>query len=691
MPAIYLGEGWGLRWASGLRTLRVKHDPAFAVLAGKIMRLPPSPLASRFRLRTGRAWLAFGLLSLGNCEPALAQRVDDNAATSAGDAFGQAIGNERVGLYTVDDIRGFNPVDAGNTRIDGLFFAPVDRPPNRLIRGSKVRVGFSAQGYPFPAPTGIVDYEPSASAKDEQFTIGFERAQFGSRVLNLDVLQRVNGDLKVYLGGTLRRQNRHEGGNFKSYIASGGLSWTPYAGASLTAFYGRTRTYDDEAAPSIFPGGNYLPPLIRRRAMIGQSWSKRDSTQDVMGGVARLPFGKWTLEAGLFRAERRVEAGFTDLFLALRPDGTTPNRIMVADTNNLDRTLSGEARLTRTFGTDKLAHRLILSFRGRSGNRRFGGVQRIALGESSLNFADERPRPAFAFAPDDTDEFAQGTLGLGYTITAPGRFLLDLGISASRYRKTLTFVSAGFVTSVRDRPVTGSVTGSVNLTRTLSLYGGHVRGFEEVAVAPANAANRGAVPPAIRTQQVDLGLRYAVTPTLSLVAGVFEIRKPYYNLDAQDFYRELGTSSNRGVEASLTGALRPGLTLVLGNVLLDSRISGELVDSGTIGLRPIGSIRRRSILTVDWRLGGGKGPLSFDLAAESFSSRIGNVSNGLSAPPRETIDLGARYRFSLASARGLLRLQVANVLDDYGWQVAANGAFQYTVGRRFLAELRFDL
>lgn len=658
--------------------------PAAAAPAGRTLRL----LRSFSRSAAFAVALAAGL---GQPEPALAQRVDDNAATSAGDAFGQAIGNERVGLYTVDDVRGFNPVDAGNTRIEGLYFAPVDRPPNRLIRGSKVRVGISAQGYPFPAPTGIVDYEPSVVAQADQATLSFERAQFGSLVVNLDVLQPLAEDLKVYFGGTLRRQNRHEGGNFRSYVTTGGLAWQPYSGARLTAFYGRTRTYDDETPPSIFPGGDYLPPQIKRRAMIGQSWSKRDNTQEVIGGLARLPFGRWTFEAGLFRAQRWQDANFTDLFTGTRPDGTTPSRIIVADANNLDRTLSGEARLTRTFGSAALAHRLILSFRGRSGNRRFGGVQRIALGESSLNFADERPRPVLAFRPDDTDRFGQATLGLGYTLTAPGRFLIDIGVSGSRYRKTLTFVSASLVTSVRDQPVTGSVTGSVNLTPKLALYGGHVRGFEEVAVAPANAVNRGAVPPAIRTNQTDLGLRYALTPALSIVAGVFSITKPYYNLDEQANYRELGTSSNRGVEMSLTGTLRPGLTVVLGNVLLDSRIRGELVDSGRIGPRPIGSIRRRSIATIDWRPGGGKSPLSLDLAMESLSSRIGNVSNRLSAPPREMIDLGARYRFSVASAKALLRVQVANVFDDYGWQVFANGAFQYSTGRRFLAELRVDL
>jgi iron complex outermembrane receptor protein len=554
-----------------------------------------------------------------------------------------------------------------------------------------VRVGISAQGYPFPAPTGIVDYDLSARAQDDQLTFGFERAQFGSRVLSIDLLQPLAEHLKVYLGGTARRQKRHEGGELKSYIVTGGLTWRPWAGASVTAFYARTRTFDDEAAPSIFPGGDYLPPEIKRRAMIGQSWSKRDSMQELAGSVVRLPFGKWQLEAGLFHAERRSDASFTDLFGAMRPDGTTPNRIMVADANNLDRTLSGEARLTRTFGTRALAHRLILSFRGRSGNRRFGGVQRIALGPSSLNFADERPRPVFAFGPDDTDSSSQATLGLGYTLTAPGRFLLDVGLSGSRYRKTITFTSAGLVTSVRDQPMTGSVTGSITLTRALSLYGGHVRGFEEVAVAPANAANRGAVPPAIHTRQSDFGLRYAVSPTLSLVAGVFEIRKPYYNLDDDANYRELGISSNRGLEMSLAGTVRPGLSVVLGTVLLDQRITGELVESGRIGPRPIGSIRRRSIANIDWRLGGGTSPLSLDIAAESFSSRIGNASNRLLAPPREIFDIGARYRFRLASARALLRLQVANVLDDYGWLVAANGAFQYSVGRRFLAELRVDI
>lgn len=631
------------------------------------------------------------MLSAALSGKAVAQRVDDNVITNANDAFGQSVGNERVGLYGTDDVRGFNPVDAGNARIEGLYFAPVDRLPNRVTRGSRVRVGIAAQGYPFPAPTGIVDFELSASGEVDQFTVGLERAQFGSLLASFDSSFAMDGNLRAYLGGTMRRQNRHEGGNFKSWVASGGLAWRPYEGASVIAFWGRTRTYDDEAAPALFPGGDYLPPQIKRREMIGQSWSDRDNAHEIYGALFKLPLGDWRMEAGLFRAERRVDANFTDIFANLQPDGTVANRVMVVDGNNRDLTVSGEARVVRTFADGPLAHRLTFSFRGRTGDRRFGGVQRISLGPSSLNFADERPRPIIALVADDTDDSSQGTLGLSYMLIRPGRFLIDAAIAGSRYSKTIRFVGAELVTSNRDRPVTGSLNASYTISPSLSLYGGHVRGFEEVSVAPQNATNRGAVPPAIRTRQTDLGLRYAVSKNLNLVVGLFEISKPYFNLDDQLFYRDLGSSSNRGAEVSLTGTLRPGVSLVLGSVLIDSRISGELVDEGRIGARPVGTIRRRSIANVDWRLDEGRSPLSFDLAFQSFSARVGNPSNSLYAPPRETLDLGMRYRFSVGSTRGLLRLQLANVLDDYGWQVASNGAFLYSAGRRALAELRFDL
>ena len=41
-------------------------------------------------------------------------RADDNAVTAAEDAFGSSIGNESIGLYSPNQVRGFSPVVAGN-------------------------------------------------------------------------------------------------------------------------------------------------------------------------------------------------------------------------------------------------------------------------------------------------------------------------------------------------------------------------------------------------------------------------------------------------------------------------------------------------------------------------------------------------------------------------------------------------
>ena len=69
---------------------------------------------------------SWGLSSRSMClalpGTALAQRADENVVTAAQDAFGTSIGTQSVGLYSPEDARGFNPQQAGNLRIEGLYF-----------------------------------------------------------------------------------------------------------------------------------------------------------------------------------------------------------------------------------------------------------------------------------------------------------------------------------------------------------------------------------------------------------------------------------------------------------------------------------------------------------------------------------------------------------------------------------------
>ncbi|HSG56616.1 MAG TPA: TonB-dependent receptor, partial [Paracoccaceae bacterium] len=312
--------------------------------------------------------------------------------------------------------------------------------------------------------------------------------------------------------------------------------------------------------------------------------------------------------------------------------------------------------------------------------------------ESTLLFRDVRERPAIVLGAENIDHVRQGSLGLAWSATLPGRFSLDASITKSTYRKEVDFAApAREDVVIRDSPLTASLTGSLFLTRDLVLYGGHVRGFEDAVVAPDIAVNQGDAPPALRTRQTDLGLRYGLTESVRLVAGLFSIDKPYFNLDPAQVFRELGSNTNRGAELSLAGQVAPGVNIVAGAVLIDSQISGLLVDSGQIGSRPVGTSRRRIIFDIDWRLAGGNSPLSFDLSVNSRAAQVANAAGTLLAPGSDIIDLGLRYRFTIAFASVLLRAQVNNVTNAYSWNVTSSGGFQYRPRRHASLALIADI
>ena len=95
----------------------------------------------RFTLTT------LGLALAAAPAPALAQRTDDNATTSAEDAFGTSIGGEQIGIYNPNYVRGFSAAEAGNIRIDDSTEAvTIDRVrPQGRIRDVRPRQSRTTQ------------------------------------------------------------------------------------------------------------------------------------------------------------------------------------------------------------------------------------------------------------------------------------------------------------------------------------------------------------------------------------------------------------------------------------------------------------------------------------------------------------------------------------------------------------------
>lgn len=635
---------------------------------------------------------AAAALALSLSHPVAAQRTDDNAVTQSDDAFGKSVGDERIGIYNPDNVRGFSPVDAGNLRIEGLYFDQQAGPTSRLVDGNTIRVGISAQGYPFPAPTGIADYSLRKPGAETVASVGLRFGPLGSKVGELDLQLPIDGKrLGVFAGIGYYAEENLSGSRPTFVSAALGARYVPSDRFEIMPFWSRIYIRGEEAQPLIFTNGAFLPTRIPRGRFFGQKWADFSGENDNYGVVAKARSFGLDAELGVFRSVSDGSEDHFDLMFDTDRAGNVGRRVVIAAGANRFASTSGEFRLSKSFTEGNRVHTLIGSIKARRQNRRFGGEDVIDLGPSFADRQDFRPEPTRNFGAKTLDKVSQHTLGIGYRGRWKDVGELSIGLQKTDYKKSITEPDPTImVPDSVSKPWLFNANAALLLSSSLALYGGYTRGLEESPVAPSNAVNLNDAPPAIRTTQKEAGLRWTVSPGVSLVLGVFDIEKPYFNLDGSDRFRQLGAIRRRGLEFSLAGEVAPGLNLVAGNVLQDAEVSGEEVDLGLIGDKPIGAFTRHTIISMDYQLPWHK-PLSFNAYFEGTSDRTANAANTLVVPTRAVVSLGARYRVQISRIPTLFRFNVENVTNTFGWGVGGSGFFVPNGQRRYTLSLAADL
>ena len=617
-------------------------------------------------------------------------RVDENAVRQAEDAFGTSVGRETIGLYNASSVRGFSPIAAGNARVEGLYFDQVWALSPRIRRSTNIRVGISSQGYPFPAPTGIVDYSFRKPGHARKLALVTGGDSHGAAYLEADAeLPLTERSLSLGIGTAIANNAYPSGVTGQYRNAALTLRWSPVAALEIVPFWHRSEGYDHEAAPLYLPAASRLPPRIARRRFRGPDWADYRGSAINYGSLASLEAGRgWTLRGGIFRSIYDDERSFSHLLAGITPEGSAHRR-MIVDPPFENASTSGELRATRMLAEGPRLHTVHLSLRGRDRQRRYDGSQVLELGPTTIDAPYAAPPPRFAFGEQTRDRTRQWTGGLAYDGRWRGIGEIGFGLQKTDHRKQLRKPGLA-VADTRDVPWLYNVSAAAHLAPALAAFASFTRGLEESGVAPSNALNRNELLPAIRTSQADLGLRYAPTADLKLVAAIFDVRKPYFNFDAANRYTLLGDMQNRGIELSLAGRLTPRLSVVTGAVLSRPRATGEGVRLGRVGARPVGMSGRSLELNLDWRTPWLDG-LSFDTTASHLGAVTATVDNRAAIPARTLVALGGRYRFSLAGRPAALRVAVTNLFDTYGFELRGAGAFDIIAGRVASAYLSVDL
>jgi iron complex outermembrane receptor protein len=611
---------------------------------------------------------------------------------AADDAFGRRIGVESIGLYSEAQVRGFNLQQAGNYRIEGSYFVRSAAPIGPLLGGVVTRIGINALRYDFPSPSGVIEYElrTPAAGTSLQVEAGvrpgsgpFAEAIFGSAAKD--------GELGVVAAVNLSPDQSYADGSTGDYHSAGAVvRWSPSPGVRLTGL-ASVSSWDFGGDVYYSTAGRFLPPRAPVNRYRGQDWTRASMDTQVVGARADVELGGgWSIDASLFRAgSERERNDFNLLTVTDRSGRYDLTAIRVPDESG--RSWSSDILVARAWETGKLRHRVVATARFRDSlNLSAEGVA-APIGSGSL-FDPPLRRPEPDVTLDDRrirDSVRQYTAGAGYRIGFGDALELRADVQRTRYRKS----SADITGAARERVSTpwlfsGSLLAA--LSPRLTAFASYSRGLEESGTAPANAVNRGEVLPAVRASQRELGLRYQIAPRLSLIAGLFDTRKPVPGLDSGGRYTFVGDVRHRGVEASLAGQLTDRLSVVAGLMLLDARLAGDNVDSGRIGAEPVGRPERVALLSFGWKVPG-SADLALDGSVAYEGERFADPANSFTSPGFATVDLGLRFGFKLADVPLTLRARITNVLDKFAWSAQPSGIFFFTPPRAYGLSLRAAL
>ena len=626
-----------------------------------------------------------------------AQHAADNPISAADDAYGLTLGLESVGLYSPGLVRGFNPQAAGNVRIDGLYFDQQGALSNRVIEDSTIKVGVSEIGYAFPAPTGIVDYDLRHAGGDvPSATIIANVGPDESRGVSIDgSLPVIGSELVLPIGVSTQVSTQTPSyGPYPGYtsnVTSIGATplWSPNDKITVRAIIDWQQTSNAKTFPLYFTAGDFLPPSISK-GYLGQNWAEGRNVTMNLGGIVSAQLTKiWLLKAGVFRSTNDYPVSFADQYTNIQPNGQSEH-LVVGYPDQDTSSNSGEVRLTGAFLGGDWGQQLIFMARGRDTNARYGGEDVVDEGPAVIGTLVELPEPDFIYSVPTNDHTQLWSVGSAYHLDWRKRAEFEIGIQDENYRETV--VAPGIPDSGMSAHLPRAYSNAAfALAPQWTLYAGYTQGLENSGAAPNSAKNSGAVLPASKTWQIDSGIRYVVTPKFKIIAGVFELQKPYFNLDTDNIDRELGVQRAKGVELSIAGELAKYLHVNIG--VLDGKVSiiGSNLAAEKVGFVAVGQPLLTYVANINYDL-----PwlpaASMDASATHFGTAPASIDNGVYSPAVTLVNLGGRYQFTAFGKKSSLRLQIQNLLATKKWTTQYTpGFFQWPPPRTLFAYITTDL
>lgn len=215
---------------------------------------------------------------------------------------------------------------------------------------------------------------------------------------------------------------------------------------------------------------------------------------------------------------------------------------------------------------------------------------------------------------------------------------------------------------------------SYSLTPQITNYISYSEGVEPGTIAIVDSFTNQSVMPPKKTQQYEMGSKYAITHDSLLTFALFQMKRPnefaLYDTTTNDgryrLYQE-GIVTNRGLETSLAQKVTNRLNLLASVMYLRAEQSGAITDPTQNGKQAIGIPHLRSIVNADYLIPNYE-RLSVQGSWTYSSAKPIDLQDTIQAPSYNKFDAGLKYVDRVGKAQATYRLFVENIFNKFYWR-----------------------
>jgi iron complex outermembrane recepter protein len=584
--------------------------------------------------------------------------------------------------------RGFQGSVVQATRLDGLNIIGTTAIPAENLAGIQVLNGLAGSLYGPATPAGVFNYvlKRPTDTPYTSYTQGFDSTSVFTE--SLDAGGRTPDGKVGYRFNVVH-------GEGESYVPQSSSNRTLASGA--LDFYVGDRTVIEtnlshyETNTTGLPGSIVYfgkptigPPNVSivlpnavdpTRVGYGQPGAGTDLVTDT--GLVKLKHefnNDWNFEiGGLYQDAVRNLFGITNTLLDNTGDYSVTKNFTAVPHFTI---ASNTASLNGKFDLFGFRNEVTIGTNGFF-NGQYSYVNSIATVLGNSNLANPAVLPMQPI-PNNGGQFKSATLSNQTIITGDTFHFNDQwavqSVVSTSFLHSQSFSSTGVLTS--DNSADGVVSPTVSLIykpfSKITTYATWANSIEQGEQAPAGTANVNQFLAPYKDQEYEVGVKYAVTPTLLATFALFHMTRPLASTDAvTNIFEVVGTQRNNGAELFLQGEITPDLSAFGGISYIDARLQDTGVAS-TNNKLVVGVPLFKADLALDYH------PLflqGFALTGgvHAEGERAATNFNNSYAPSYATFDLGVRATRTFYGHTVTGRFQVLNVGNQFYYSSIADG------------------